>query len=92
MTYDLYAVPEPTHPLTDDQAFYARACVDKWLRIRGEAIADTVLDVMNSPHDPAVVAVDAAHSALLHRLLTGKPALPEPPPLRDGYPDYEAVG
>ncbi len=35
--------------------------------------------------------IDAQHSALLPRLLSGKKPLPEPPPLRHSYPDYAAV-
>jgi hypothetical protein len=34
-------------------------------------------------------SADADHSSLLRRLLSGKPKLPKPPPLRFGYPDYE---
>ena len=34
-------------------------------------------------------ASDAKHSSLLRRLLAGKPALEEPPPLRYSYPCYE---
>ncbi len=33
--------------------------------------------------------VEVDHSALLTRILDGKDPLPEKPPLKDGYPDYQ---
>ena len=34
------------------------------------------------------VAADVDHSSLLHRLLRGRPLLPEPPPTQHSYPAY----
>lgn len=41
--------------------------------------------------DPGGIACDMEHSALLRRLLDGKPLLPEPPPRRWNNPDYELI-
>ena len=43
------------------------------------------------PTSLAHLKANIDHSSLLQRLLDGKEALPQPPPLKDSYPDYEAV-
>jgi hypothetical protein len=54
-------------------------CVAKWL------------DIKNKYRGDVTTGPDVQHSALLRRLLEGKEPLPEPPPLMNSYPDYNAV-
>lgn len=78
-----------------------RSKVAHWFRIRAEFEgAKHMRFILDSPHlttEQKVrqifyqLAADVDHSALLIRLLEGKDPLPEPPPLRHAYPDYEAV-
>ena len=56
-------------------------CLLRWLEIRTE-------NGKPFPQSAAQLSVDIDHSSLLSRLLSGKEPLPEPPPLRYGYPDY----
>lgn len=54
-------------------------CVKRWL------------DIKNRNRGDMITSADVDHSALLNRLLDGKEPLPEPPPLMNSYPDYNAV-
>jgi len=63
----------PEVPLIPAQIENARHCVGRWLDIGGNTRS----------------SADADHSALLYRLLSGKNALPKPPPLRMSSPWYE---
>jgi len=60
-------------PLTPEQINFVIQKVGEWLRVGGTNRSD----------------VDASHSALLHRLLSGKNAFPKPPPCKMSYPWYE---
>lgn len=60
-------------PLTPEQINFAVQKVVEWLKVGGSNRSD----------------VDASHSALLNRLLSGKEALPKAPPRRMSYPWYE---
>lgn len=62
--------------LTEEQLWFVRHAIAEWLRICEQ-------------HSYVVRPPDASHSALLGRLLSGKAALPEPPPRRFSYPDYD---
>lgn len=65
--------------LTPEQAEFACQKFIEWLHF----CSDNGL--------PQPRTVDISHSALLRRLLQGKPALPAPPPLRFSYPAWELV-
>lgn len=71
--------------LTLRQVEWARHQVARWFLVRQQWEQRPV------PTSFTQLAADADHSALLYRLLSGKEPLPEPPPLRHGYPDYKAV-
>jgi hypothetical protein len=62
--------------LTQDQINFAIKCMAKWIHIRWD-------NEFGNPN-PA----DVSHSALLHRLLSGKEPLDKPPPKSYSYPDY----
>ena len=62
--------------LTQDQINFAIQCMAKWIHIRWD-------NDFGNPN-PA----DVSHSALLHRLLSGKSPLDKPPPKSYSYPDY----
>ena len=64
---------------------FALKCIKRWLEIR-EKFEDRAKDRGFSQ-----LRADIDHSALLHRLLEGKEPLPEPPPLKNSYPDYNSV-
>lgn len=74
----------------------ARHLVGVWLRTRiahEVGLADRYRYLVKEGDVKAIfqqLAADAEHSALLLRLFEGKDPLPEPPPLRHSYPDYEA--
>lgn len=59
--------------------FEARKAVGLWLELR------------QTDWPGAPTRADAEHSALLTRLLSGKKALPKPPPLAFAYPWYDIV-
>ena len=61
--------------LDSEQICFVRACVGKWMSI--------CRDLGRNPS-----ALDAWHSGLLGRLLSGKEPLDRPPPLRFSRPDY----
>jgi hypothetical protein len=61
--------------LASDQAFFAQKCMAEWMRICED-------------NKRGYGVPDATHSALLYRLLNGKPALPKPPPRSFSYPNY----
>lgn len=67
----------------------AVAAVCEWFRVikREHAKAPCGLNLICYPPTPS----DAAHSALLARLLSGSPALDEPPPTAFGCPWYAVV-
>jgi hypothetical protein len=56
----------------------------RWLEIREQ-------HGLSFPGDPEMMAIDAGHSSLLGRLLSGKEPLAEAPPKRMSYPWYELV-
>lgn len=78
--------------------------VAKWLRIQAENPEGMNFQQLAKRIDWAIqrrepsevvarqilqqLANDADHSALLFRMSQGKEPLPEPPPLRNSYPDY----
>lgn len=66
-------------PLTPEQIAFAQRMVTEWLR----ACEDNGKGAQGSP--------DASHSNLLPRLLSGKPLLPKPPPLRMSYPSWDLL-
>lgn len=76
---------EGPEPLTPAQIDWVKHRVATWFEIRRTWDRGYVTLTYGQ------LAADALHSALLHRLLEGKDPLPEPPPLRGGYPDYGAV-
>lgn len=73
----------------------ARFVFSRWLRIKlqhEEKLQSRYEYLLKSP-DPLSsifmqIAADADHSTLLQRMLSGKEPLPEPPPLKHGYPVY----
>jgi hypothetical protein len=76
-----------------------RAAFGDWLRIRlqhEERLLERYGPTLSAEVSPgqkinmlfSQLAIDAEHSALLMRLLEGKEPLPEPPPLKNAYPDY----
>lgn len=67
-----------TAPLTPDQIYSAIDAVSTWIETCKEN---------NRKYEP----VDADHSALLKRLLSGKKLHKNPPPLRFSYPAWELV-
>jgi hypothetical protein len=67
---------EESPQLTDRQINFAVRCASQWI------------EIYRHKQDHGPTAADADHSSLLRRLLSGKPALPDPPPLRYSYPDY----
>jgi hypothetical protein len=67
--------PLPITPLTRNQIHFAIQCTSKWIRICEE-------------NGRGSSWVDADHSALLFRLLSGKKEFPTPPPLFHSYPAY----
>jgi len=56
-------------------------CIIDWLKVRENEGKNFPCSVIELEHE-----ID--HSALLRRLIEGKTALPEPPPLSHGYPWY----
>lgn len=66
--------------MTPEDIRLATKAVSDWVRIRDRPD-------YNAPLTPAEVE----HSALLRRLLGGKPALPDPPPRSFSYPWYELI-
>lgn len=60
-----------------------RSKVGVWLRLKAKHEGRYDSGILHR------LAADADHSALLHRLFSGKEPLPEPPPLHMSYPDYE---
>lgn len=72
-------------PLTPQQVEWSRYQVARWFLVRQQ------WEKRDIPSSFGQLAADADHSALLYRLLSGKEPLPEPPPLRYGYPDYAAA-
>jgi hypothetical protein len=63
-------------PIQEAEMLRTLRCVKQWLEIKNRrTLRETT-------------AADVDHSALLRRLLAGKEPLPEPPPLKNGYPDY----
>lgn len=74
-----------------DQQFAIRQAIREWLVIRLEWDRERLTALLNG-NMPIVyqLLADVDHSALLHRLLSGKPPLPTPPPRRYSYPDYES--
>ncbi len=92
-------MPVETTSLAPEQVVFALRQVDRWLRIRAEfEKAKKLKYIVDSRGDASAdefasrillqIAIDAAHSALLHRLLSGKEPLPVPPPLKHAYPVY----
>lgn len=95
---------DEAHPfgLTWEQALFARARFVEWLRIKereerkpGNLIVKVEDGSYRKVGPPrwqrsslTFLCADIDHSALLLRLLQGKPALPAPPPLRHAYPVY----
>lgn len=95
------------HPLTQEQAWWARSRFNEWLGIKerhelnatkherapeaddeyGQAYRKTG-ERRWKDGDLTFLRADIDHSALLFRLLTGKPALDEPPPVLHAYPVY----
>ncbi len=72
--------------LTEEQAYFARQQMSRWLRIRAQ-----YPDRHGPLTDPRVLTqlgADVDHSALLFRLLRGREPLPEPPPKEHAYPVY----
>lgn len=63
--------------MTDEESRRVVECVSQWMRIYHK-------NKGKYPND-----MDADHSALLRRLLSGEKPLPNPPPLRYSYPDYK---
>ena len=61
-------------------------CVKEWVRVRAMETKDAP-----TMEEWSQFRADMDHSSLLRRLLSGKKALPEPPPLRHSYPDYNSV-
>ncbi len=79
--------------LTREQRQFARRQFARWLEVRlkhEERGAGRVIDQMSDQYWYQLQA-DILHSSLLLRLLSGKEPLPEPPPLRHGYPDYSGA-
>ena len=87
--------PEEPDP-TDDEDRYPHSCqprkftereakdlFKKWLEIRHQFEC--------KERDFQSLVCDIDHSALLCRLFSGKKPLPEPPPIKNSYPDYGAV-
>jgi len=64
--------------LTDEQVEFAVQMVCQWMRVCED-------------HNRNTRSPDADHSALLRRLLKGKPLLEKPPPRRFSYPAWEMV-
>ncbi|KKN26712.1 hypothetical protein LCGC14_0871930 [marine sediment metagenome] len=64
--------------LTDEQVEFALVCMSDWLRLKNE-FENAQLSVSDA---------DVDHSSLLRRLLSGKPALPNPPPKCHSCPCY----
>lgn len=63
--------------LTEDQIDFTIHCMAEWMRIK------------NNVKGLCQSSADVEHSALLRRLLHGKQALENPPPLRFSQPDYD---
>ena len=68
--------------MNSDEQWKVVAAVIRWLEVRGKHSQE-----LSAPW-LAHLYVDALHSALLRRLLSGLEPMPEPPPLRYNYPDY----
>ncbi len=66
-------------PLSPEQIEFVIDCIRTWLETRQQ----------NGYSD--ATANDVDHSALLRRLLNGKPLLPNPPPVSFSYPWYEIL-
>ena len=62
--------------LDSKQIGFVRLCVMRWLMTKEK-------------YNKKARSPDATHSALLARLLEGKSLLPDPPPIRFSYPDYD---
>lgn len=81
--------------LTEEQARYAMKQMALWLRTREQHQAEDLVGYRVFGHSVDEVkrvlnqvAADVDHSSLLHRLLRGRPLLPEPPILDNSYPVY----
>ena len=59
-------------------------CLVEWLKIREQ-------EGRAFPKDVEAFVQELDHSALLQRLVSGKPALPVAPPLSFGYPWYDLL-
>ena len=71
--------PEPV-ALSLEDIDWIRGRVGLWLELKQKFEGHSL--------DECDLQADAAHSALLFRLLSGKEPLPEPPKLEMGYPMY----
>lgn len=88
---------------TDEQARFAMRQVSLWLQARSdhedlsrERGRLAPIDYVEGYGGPVAakkavlgqIRADVDHSALLYRLLRGRPLLPEPPPTEHSYPVY----
>lgn len=64
-----------TPNFTNEEILWIQRRIKQWMEI---------CDENGRSYGPS----DATHSSLLVRLLSGKPALENPPPVRFSYPDY----
>lgn len=70
--------------LSPDQQVAVRWAIKRWVEVATREGYEPITEWRN-------FANEVDHSALLVRLFSGKDALPERPPTRYSYPDYDAV-
>lgn len=79
-------------PLTTHQVQWALHQVARWLYTRSQWEHHTAPPRAGlNPQVLSQIGIDADHSGLLYRLLSGKDPLPHPPPTSFSRPDYARV-